>query len=161
MAALPIRLSSTSAGIIKGADIQPSSIEECNRLLEKNHEEWHVFFRDMGGHNHIAHHLLTVLALGASPQELQAHYNEGVKIQRDMPEIDKALLEQLLDPEILYNAIGQIKQYHTFLKFFEREIAAKGWKEVMQEYLFAHTKASDMMLSHLFEGAYRRFKLPP
>ena len=154
MAASPIHLSPSHVGIFKGADIAPGSLEECNQLLQKNHEQYHMFFRDTAGHNHIAHSLLTILALGASPQELHDRYDDGIPIQRPIPDIDDALLEKLADAETFYNTIGQITQYHTFLKFFEGEIAAKGWKEVVQEYVFARTKVADTMLARLYEGAY-------
>jgi hypothetical protein len=154
MAVSPIRLSASHVGIIRGADIPADSLEECNRLLQKNHEEYHMFFRDTAGHNHIVHSLLTILALGASPQELQDRYDDGVPIQRAIPDIENALLEKLTDAEIFYNSIGQISQYHTFLEFFKREIAAKGWKEVTQEYVFSRTKLADEMLARMYEGAY-------
>jgi len=154
MAASPIRLSPSHLGLIKGAKIPSGSLEECNRLLQKNHEKFHMFFRDTAGHNHIVHSLLSILSLGASPQELQDRYDDGIGIQRKIPEIDHALLEKLSDSETLYNSIGKIDQYHTFLEFFEREIAAKGWKEVVQEYVFARTKVADTMLARMYEGAF-------
>ncbi|KFY10106.1 hypothetical protein V491_07809 [Pseudogymnoascus sp. VKM F-3775] len=154
MATTPIRLSPSNVGIIKGADLPQSSLEECNRLLQKNHEEYHMFFRDTAGHNHIVHSLLTILALGANPQELQDRYNDGVPIQRKIPDVDNALLEKLADAEVFSNTLGQITQYHTFLEFFRREIATKGWKEVVQEYVFARTKVADTILARMYEGAY-------
>lgn len=154
MTASGIRLSPSHVGIVKVADMPPGSLEECNRLLQKNHEEYHVFFRDTAGHNHLAHSLLTILALGASPQELRDRYDDGVPIQRAMPDIDHALLEKLADAETFRNKVGQIMQYHTFLEFFMREIAAKGWKEVIQEYVLARTELADTMLARMYEGAY-------
>lgn len=154
MAASPIRLSPSHVGIIKGADIPPGSLEQCNQLLQKNHEVYHMFFRDTAGHNHIVHSLLTILALGASPQELRDRYDDGVPIQRTIPAIDNTLLSKLADPETFFNTIGQIGQYHTFLEFFKRAIAAQGWKTVVQEYIFARTKVADAMLARMYEGAY-------
>lgn len=154
MAASGIHLSPSHVGIVKVANMPPGSLEECNRLLQKNHEEYHVFFRDTAGHNHLAHSLLTILALGASPQELRDRYEDGVPIQRAMPDIDHVLLEKLVDAETFLNTVGQIMQYHTFLEFFTREIDAKGWKEVIQEYVLARTKLADTMLARMYEGAY-------
>ena len=154
MTASPIKLSASHLGIFKGADVPPDSLEECNRLLQKNHEIFHMFFRDTAGHNHIVHSLLSILSLGASPQEIQARYDDGVGIQRKMPEIDHTLLAKLADVEVLYGTIGQINQYHTFLEFFKQEIVAKGWKEVVQEYVFARTRIADTMLARMYEGAY-------
>lgn len=154
MAAAPIRLSPSHLGISQGAHVPSGSLEECNRLLQKNHEEYHMFFRDRAGHNHLVHSLLTILALGANPQELQDRYDDGVPIQRAIPEINNALLEKLADSETFYNTIGEITEYHTFLVFFERQIAAKGWKEVIQAYVFARSKVADAMLARMYEGAY-------
>lgn len=154
MASSPIRLSPSNVGLVRVADIPSGSVEECNRLLQQNHEIYHMFFRDTAGHNHIVHSLLTILALGASPQDLQDRYDDGVPIQRAIPDVDHALVENLADAETFYNTLGQITQYHTFLEFFKREIAAKGWKEVLQEYVFARTKIADAMLARMYEGAY-------
>ena len=154
MATSSICLSTEHVGIIRGADIPAGSLEECNRLLQKNHEEYHMFFRDTAGHNHIVHSLLTILALGASPQELQDRYDDGVPIQRAIPDIDSVLLDELTDAKTFYNTVGQITQYHTFLEFFKRQIASKGWKGVIQEYVFARTKVADEILARMYEGAY-------
>ena len=149
-----MRLCPSHLGILKGADIPSGSLEGCNRLLQKNHEEYHMFFRETGGHNHIVHSLLSILSLGASPQEIQDRYDDGKAIQRTIPDIDNVLLEKLVDPETLHATIGQIDQYHTFLDFFKREIAAKGWKETVQEYVFSRTEVAEMLLARMYEGAY-------
>jgi hypothetical protein len=149
-----IQLSPTSVGIFKASDIAPGSIEKCNTLLDINHEKYHIFFQDPAFHNHMAHSLLTNLSLGATPEELDDRFNDLVPIQREIPEIDHVLLKELGDPEVFYNAIGQIHQYHTFLEFFTGEISAKGWKQVLQEFLFARTKLANRMLAQLLEGVY-------
>nr|A0A4P8DJZ3.1 RecName: Full=Baeyer-Villiger monooxygenase dmxR6; Short=BVMO dmxR6; AltName: Full=Dimeric xanthone biosynthesis cluster protein R6 [Cryptosporiopsis sp. 8999]QCL09097.1 DmxR6 [Cryptosporiopsis sp. 8999] len=154
MAASPISLDPSHVGIIKVANIPSDSLTECNKLLMKNHEEYHMFFRDTAGHNHIVHSLLTILSLGASPKQLQDRYDDGIPIQRPIPKIDHELLEKLSDPEILLKTIGEITQYHTLLEFFKREIAAKGWKEAIQEYVLARTKIADTILARMYEGAY-------
>jgi len=149
-----IQLSPTSLGIFKAADIAPGSIEKCNTLLDINHEKYHIFFQDPAFHNHMAHSLLTNLSLGATPQEIEDRFNDLVPIQREIPDIDQALLKKLGDPENFYNAIGQIHQYHTFLEFFKGEILVKGWKEVLQTFFFARTKLANRMLAQLLEGVY-------
>lgn len=154
MASSPIRLSAPYLGICKAGEPTPDSLKECNRLLQLNHETYHMFFRDRAGHNHIAHSLLTILALGANPQDLRDRYDDGVPIQRLIPEIDHALLDKLADAETFLSTMTEITQYHTFLEFFKREIAATGWKEVVQKYVFARTKVADTMLARLYEGAF-------
>ncbi|KAK8091584.1 Oxidoreductase AflY [Apiospora hydei] len=150
----PITLSPDHVGMVRVPNIKSESLQECNRLLQKNHEEYHMFFRDTAGHNHIAHSLLTCLALGASPQELQERYDDGTPIQRPMPEIDSVLLEKLSDPDAFHAALGVVDRYHTFLEFFKRQIAARDWRAVIQEYVLARTPVADAMLARMYEGAY-------
>lgn len=80
MANSSIRLSPSYVRLVRAADVDPESLDECNRLLQKNYEEYRIFFRDTAGHNHIVHSLLTALALGASLQQLRDRYEDGVPI---------------------------------------------------------------------------------
>ncbi|KAK3897325.1 oxidoreductase AflY [Staphylotrichum tortipilum] len=155
MAASSICLSPHQAGMVRAvASNHPESLEKCNELLQKNHEIFHMFFRDTAGHNHIVHSLLTILALGAGPEELQARFDDGVPIQRSMPKVDEELLSRLDDDEACYAALGVVAQYNTFLEFFKRKMAAQDWKEVVLHYVFARTKLADAMLARMYEGAY-------
>ncbi|KAL2194786.1 hypothetical protein P885DRAFT_42084 [Corynascus similis CBS 632.67] len=155
MATSPICLSPHQTGMVRAAASNPpGSLEKCNELLQKNHEVFHMFFRDTAGHNHIVHSLLTILALGAGPEELQARYDDGVPIQRSMPAVDEELLGRLDDDEAFYAALGVVARYNTFLEFFKRKIAAQDWKEVVLKYVFARTKVADAMLARMYEGAY-------
>ncbi|KNG44540.1 hypa-like protein [Stemphylium lycopersici] len=159
MATAAIQISPSHAGLIKAArKVTPESLEQCNKLLQKNHEECHMFFRDTAGHNHIVHSLLTILAMGAGPEELKARYEDGVSIQRAMPSVDFELLQKLRSKdgsEVLYNSItGHVHQYHTFLEFFKGEIKDKGWKDVIQENVLARSKLADLILARMYEGAY-------
>lgn len=132
------------------------AVERCNALLRKNHETHHMFFRDTAGHNHIVHSLLTLLALGAGPEEIQGRYEDGVPLQRAMPAVDEDLLARLGgDDAVLLGALGDVAQYHTFLAFFKRQMeAAADWRAVVQRYVFARTPLADALLARLFEGAY-------
>lgn len=152
--ASPIRLSPDKVGLFQAAKIAPGALEECNELLFKNHEAYHIFYRDPAFHNHMVHSLLTTLTLGASTQELQDRFNDLVPIQRPIPEIDEDLLPKLANDEVFYSTIGQINQYHTFLEFFKREISSRGYRDVVLQYVFSRTKIADRMLVQLVEGAY-------
>lgn len=148
-----VRLSTEHLGICRGADIPTASLEVANRLLQKNHDENHVFWRDIAGHNHMAHSLLTVLALGASPSELHRAF-EDIPFQRPLPDLDTQTVKDFSDNGKLYEQIGQIKQYTNFLVFFEQQIEEKGWRAVINEYCFSRSRVADAMLAGLYEGAY-------
>nr|POE56471.1 questin oxidase [Quercus suber] len=127
---------------------------EASHLLQKNHDEWHMFFRDRAGHNHIAHSILTSLALGASPVDLQRAYDDGVAIQRPMPPTDEPLIAGLADDNTFMESMGDAAQYPNFLRFFEREIAQGNFRDVINKYCFSRTKLAELMLARLYEGAY-------
>lgn len=150
----PVHLVPSDIGIRSFANVGSDSLAECNRLLDKNHRDFHMFIRDTAGHNHIVHAILAVMALGGSPQQLQDRFDEAAGMQRPLPKLDTELLGELDDPDIFYANLSERNQYTTFLTFFERKMAEKGWKNVLQEYLFARTKVADAMLTRLYEGAY-------
>lgn len=152
--ASPIDLRVPNPGIARLYDNPKDSLEIANRLLQKNHDEYHMFWRDVGGHNHMAHAVLTTLALGGSPSELQRAYDDGLEVQRPMPALDEELVAKLHDASEFRSHIGNIHDYTSFLSFFEREIDAKGWREVITEYCFSKTDNAELMLAQLYEGAF-------
>ena len=99
--------------------------------------------RDTAGHNHIVHAIFAVMALGGSPQQLRDRYDDGATMQRPIPKLGTELLEKLEDPDTFYANLSERAQYHTFQTFFERKMAEKGWRNVLQEYLFARSKITD------------------
>lgn len=149
-----IELSDEHIGILGDAKVDSASMDQANRLLQKNHEEWHMFFRDRAGHNHIAHSILTCLALGASPEDIERAYDDGVGIQRPIPDVDAKMVEMLWDDEVMYETLGTITQYTTFLVFFQKHMEKHGWKQTVNKYVFSRSKVAEKMLARMYEGAY-------
>jgi SAM-dependent methyltransferase len=132
----------------------PGSVEMCNHLLQKNHDTFHIFWRDANGHNHMSHSILTTFALGGSPAELQRAYDDGLPIQRPMPDPNAQAIKRFSDDKNIYEAFGQIGEYTNVLLFFEQEINRSGWKAVVSKYCFSRSKLADIILSRMYEGAY-------
>jgi hypothetical protein len=149
-----IALSLENVGILGDAAVLSQSLQEANRLLQVNHDKWHIFFRDVTGHNHIAHSILTCLALGAEPSDIQRAYDDSEVTQRAIPEVDHTILEQLRDDEKLGEMIGTCNLYTTFLVFFQGEIDKHGWKQVVTKYVFSRTPLAEKMLVKMYESAY-------
>jgi hypothetical protein len=149
-----IEVSNENTGIVRDEKVDGASIDEANRLLQKNHEEWHMFFRDRAGHNHIAHSILTCLALGAAPEDIQRAYDDGVEIQRPIPDLNAQMVDKLYDDEKMLEALGTINQYTTFLAFFKKYMEKYGWKETVNKYLFSRSKVAEKLLARMYEGAY-------
>lgn len=149
-----IKLSADHLGLGRIEETPSGSIEVASELLQKNHEQYHMYYRDVAGHNHIPHSILTVLAMGGGPKELKRAYDDSHEYQRPMPPVDHGVVKELSDPEKFRARMLQLPEYHNFLCFFEQEIQAKGWRAVVNEYCFSRTPLADLMLAQLFEGLY-------
>lgn len=102
--------------------------------------------------NHIAHHLLTLFALNASPQEIQRGYTANATYQREPEPLKQAVVNDMHDPSRFKAYLGQEDRYHDFLNFFKKEIDAKGWQNVLNEYLFAGDERAEDMLVRCYSG---------
>lgn len=131
-----------------------SALDLTNRLLQSNHDTLHIFFRNLNGHNHLVHNLLSRLVLGATPSQLQTAYDDDLPTQRAMPPLDEKTVSLLSDKTYFKSQITQIDQYTNFLRFFEREIDARGWKDVVKEYVFSRDAVAEALLPLMYDGAY-------
>ena len=104
--------------------------------------------------DHIAHHLLTAYALGASPSILQKHFDDNLSYQQPLKSTNQAKVKNLHDPAIFNQCLGKASNYHEFLEFFQTEVERKGYEEVTNEYLFKGDERADDMLVRMFGGIY-------
>src|SRR5579871_6097848 len=102
--------------------------------------------------NHIAHHLLTLYALGCDAATIKHHYINNKSYQRPNQPIHDKVIQEMHDPAKFQKFLGQEDYYHDYLVFFQSEIDAKGWPAVINEYCFARDERSDDMLVRLFSG---------
>ncbi|KAK3315159.1 hypothetical protein B0H66DRAFT_335571 [Apodospora peruviana] len=157
MALPPISLSPDHLGITRTVLGLPDAhtLDTASRLLQKNHDELNMFWRDAGGHNHIVHSILTAVAFGGSAADVQRAYDDGVDTQRPRVPANPQLASQLSDPVVFAAHMGDLAQYTTFLAFFEQLIREQGsWRPVVAEYYFGRTALADTMLARLFEGLF-------
>ncbi|PNS20559.1 Oxidoreductase [Sphaceloma murrayae] len=134
------------------SSITAESAASVSELLTKNHREHHIYFNDKGFHNHIVHHLLTLLALGATPDEIRRAYDGNAHYQRDVYPIHERVLQDLSDQEIFRSCLYKEEHYTDYLAFFTTELDKKGIPAVVNEYLFSRTPLADNMLARLFGG---------
>ncbi|KAF2021128.1 hypothetical protein BU24DRAFT_457136 [Aaosphaeria arxii CBS 175.79] len=133
--------------------ITQESADKTSELLQENHEKHHIFFNQSGFHNHIVHHLLTLHALRASPHSLQTAYTNNASYQRPVLPTSTSTLPSLHDPATFSSHLGSERHYATFLAFFQREIAARGWQSVLNSYVFQDDDPrADDMLVRMFAG---------
>jgi hypothetical protein len=150
--------------------ITDTSSAKASSLLQLNHDQNHIFFNPEGFHNHIAHQLLAMFALGASPEELQRAYDDNSGYQRPLGKVNEANVKAFVDEEDgdssngtgaqvkgqvqgrWKECLGKQKHFHDFEEYFQRRIDEKGWREVVKEALFAGTERSEDLLIRMFGG---------
>jgi hypothetical protein len=115
--------------------------------VTQNH---HIFFNDIGFHNHIVHHILTLYGLGASASQIEAHYKRNSEYQRPPYPVEERTVTDMAVPGHFQKYMAQEKYYHDYVIFFQKEMEAKGWEIVLNEYLFSGTEQADDLFTRLF-----------
>jgi hypothetical protein len=100
----------------------------------------------------MVHHLLTLYALGAPPETIQKQYDKNKSYQRPLVPVNEQEVAAMHDPKEFKMCLGNEKYYHDYLIFFQREMEEKGWKEVVNEYLFKGDERAEDMLVRLHAG---------
>ena len=98
------------------------------------------------------HHILSVYALGASPETIQRQYENNASYQRNLPPPDDKTLQDLRDPVEFKKYLGKNKHYPDYLAFFQDEIDKEGYKNIIHKYLFKGDDLADDMLVRLHGG---------
>ena len=147
-----IQLSASQTPQFHVEHLSAASAAKASELLQLNHEKHHIFFNHDGFHNHIAHHLLTLFALGATPAQLQKAYDDNARYQRGPERLQPSVVSDMHDPLRFKTYLGKEQYYSAFLVFFQGEIDNKGWEDTVQEYVFAGTEQADDMLVRVFAG---------
>ena len=106
----------------------------------------------MSSADHLAHHVLTLYALGASPAIIQRQYNDNKSYQRPPEPVDERVLEDLRDPRKFQQYLGKEKYYHDFLVHFQQAIDDKGYQAVINESLFQRDERADDLLVRMYAG---------
>ncbi|EQL33460.1 hypothetical protein BDFG_04603 [Blastomyces dermatitidis ATCC 26199] len=152
-----ISVSPNDTGLL-GLHQKADSAKKASEMLQADMERYHVFFNnDKGFHNHLAHHILTTYALGASPDVIQEAFDRTAAYQLPRRLVDEATVQKLSDKIQFNSYVGIPDQYPNFLAYFQRQIENRGIEPVVNEYLFAGDKLADDMLVRLFAGVIHPF----
>ncbi|PWY86442.1 hypothetical protein BO94DRAFT_556914 [Aspergillus sclerotioniger CBS 115572] len=151
-----IHLSSTEKGIISH-HAREDSARAVSDVLQEDMTSHHVFFNQMGFHNHIPHHILSIYALGATPEQIRAAYTSNKSYQRPALRVDEKIVRDMADVGTFLKYLGQGEHYSDYLAFFQHEIEGKGVERVLKEYLFSGEKVAERLLVMLFGGLIHPF----
>ncbi|EXK26256.1 hypothetical protein FOMG_17158 [Fusarium oxysporum f. sp. melonis 26406] len=147
-----VRLSPSQQPVFYVPGISSEAADITSKLLQENHEKHHIFFNHAEFHNHIAHHLLSLFALNATPTELRQGWDDNRFYQRSPIPLKQSIVTNMHNPEKYKTYLGSEEYYHDFLVFFKEEISQKGWQEVLNEYIFNGDERADDMLVRMFGG---------
>ncbi|CAG7923159.1 unnamed protein product [Penicillium olsonii] len=148
-----IQLSPTTDSGIYSSNVREDSARTASELLQEDMAKHHVFFNDQGFHNHIPHQLLSIYALGATPEQIKAGYQRNEGYQRPARPADQEVILSMRDSVEFQKYLGREKHYPNYLAFFQQEIDSKGVGETLKGYLFAGDERAESMLCRLFGGA--------
>lgn len=102
--------------------------------------------------DHIPHSLLTIYALGGSPEDIRAAYERNQAYQQSARPVVDEVLAKLNETAEFKKYVGKGEHYSNFLAFFQRQIDEKGVNAVLNEYLFAENEQAEDMLCRLWGG---------
>ncbi|RDB30618.1 Questin oxidase [Hypsizygus marmoreus] len=111
--------------------ISPDSTEALRHALQLNHEKWHVFFNEQGFHNHIAHYVLALWALGAPAEIIRAAYASLEGEQMSVIEPPGKITRENFGIHL-----GDHRYWKAYLAFFRNAMQTKGVSEMLEEYVF-------------------------
>ncbi|KAE8370206.1 hypothetical protein BDV27DRAFT_90307 [Aspergillus caelatus] len=147
-----IWLTPDNHGVFSTSGLSHASARKVSEVLQHDMENHHVYLNDRGFHNHVVHFMLTIWALGASPETIQRQYEREHHRQRPCMPRDESVISSLSNKESFMSLMHKEEHYPNFLAFFQHELATKGTPDVLNEYLFSRDRLAETMLSDMFSG---------
>ncbi|KAJ7453275.1 hypothetical protein B0H11DRAFT_1741354 [Mycena galericulata] len=119
-------------------------------LLYKDYVSHHIFFNDLGFHDHLSHHLVSAYDTGAPPALLKLIYKDVSQIMRPLDRQEADIIKSNWTARL-----GERKAYSSYLAFFSDEMSKKGMEETFRKYVMAPEANGNgaAMLARFFEGA--------
>ncbi|KAF4969424.1 hypothetical protein FSARC_3355 [Fusarium sarcochroum] len=147
-----IHLTPTNTGLWR---IQQSdeAARKASELLQKDLENHHVFLNNLGFHDHMPHHLLTLYGTGASVANIQKAYDLRHSLQRPPVPVHQDAVQDLIThwdhaPQYL----GKEEYYPDFLAYFQKAIDRDGYESVIKNHLLKGDDSANDLLLRLHAG---------
>lgn len=156
--AATVSLTPDTSGVchVPKSQIATDSCTRASELLQKNHDNYHMYFNSSGFHNHIAHHLLTIFALGATVPQIQNAYDDNSNYQRPQFPVDKDKVESMSDPATFAKYLNNEKYFHDFEIYFRKEIERRNrsWQDMLNEHLLGDSAQAKDLFVRMFAGFF-------
>ncbi|KAL2850275.1 hypothetical protein BJY01DRAFT_261727 [Aspergillus pseudoustus] len=148
-----IQLSATETpGQTNVGGLTQESADRVSELLMLNYARYHTLFDVVGFHNHTVHHMLTLYALGATPDEIRAMYDLNIGYQAFLAYRPASVVSQMKGRAFFKQCIGDLSYYDSFIRFFQDEIAERGIPDVVNEYMFKGDDIAEDILGRMHSG---------
>lgn len=147
-----IAISPENKGILHVPDISTQSVEKATDLLQRNHDEFHIFFNNRGFHNHSAHYVLSALALGATAPQLQAMFDNQKHTQTPRVLKIEGDVKDLYNENNFLACLSRPEYYDQFIIFFEEQLDSLGIATTIRQYIFSDSPIAREMLPRIFAG---------
>ncbi|CAI9630963.1 hypothetical protein GT037_010064 [Alternaria burnsii] len=147
-----ILLSPQTAGVFHTSGLSPASAQAVSEVLQHDMENHHIYLNNIEFHNHIVHFMLTVWALGASPETIRAQYHREHIRQRQAMQSQPEKVQAFKNKQVMLEHMYREENYASFLVFFQGEIGERGINAVLNEYLFQGDELAESLLSRMFSG---------
>lgn len=152
MSSSTLRLTENTKGIFHVDSIPAEAPALVNKLLQINHDQFHIFWETQRGmHNHQTHYLLTDFALGATLQQLQHAFDSNLDYMRPIHS-DRTSEEHKILGDNYFKSLGHFENYGAWLSFFHAQVTQLGWRAVVNHWLFSGSPQADDMIVRMFEG---------
>ncbi|KAI1501372.1 hypothetical protein F5X99DRAFT_383024 [Biscogniauxia marginata] len=144
-------------GLVHADNLTEESARTTEELLKDNNANYHIFFtmEDHMGvylHNHIAHHDLTIWAMGATPEVLRSQHQRNALYQRPSFTIVPPVVQDLEDDYVFKRCLGKEEHFRNFERFFLNQINQHGYQAVIQKYLVGGSEIAEEMHCHIYMG---------
>ncbi|KUM57390.1 hypothetical protein ACN42_g9797 [Penicillium freii] len=71
-----------NVGVFSSSNLSRASARKVSEVLQHYMDNHHIYLNEIQFHDHIVHFMLTIWALGASPETIQLQYEREDKRQR-------------------------------------------------------------------------------
>ncbi|KAF7372893.1 P-loop containing nucleoside triphosphate hydrolase protein [Mycena sanguinolenta] len=135
----PLPVKPLQPGLVNLPGATPASATLVAELLHKDYVGHHCFYNDRHHTNHLSHHVLSLHDLGASPECIQAMFDQEAATQR-------ALHHGKVEPKAdgitetnwtRHLGDANAHMYSDYLEFFSSAIAKHGVSRVLEHYVFS------------------------
>lgn len=144
----------STVGVYHAPNISAACAEKTASLLQRNYDNFHIFWNLKGYHNHQVHYLLTAYALGADESELQVAFDKNADYQRPLVPLTEGLIQKFHDDRYFKSLIGYDIYFRDYTTFFLEKMELSGWHNVVNEYLFSRTELAEDLLVRLHAGNF-------